>query len=73
LARDCGVPVVPVALTGTADVLPKDGSYSPAPMRVGIGAPVDPNTTSTPELRAQVLALRDARLPETLDRYALVS
>ena len=61
LARDCGVPVVPVALTGTADVLPKDGSYT-SPHRCG-SASVHPstlNTTSAPELRAQVLALRDA-------------
>ena len=58
LARDCGVAVVPVALTGTADVLPKDGRYSPAPMRVHVGAPVDPHDTSALQLRAQVLALR---------------
>ncbi|MDT5298754.1 MAG: hypothetical protein QOG79_1996 [Mycobacterium sp.] len=73
LARDCGVPIVPVAVLGTADVLPKDGRYSPAPMQVHIGDPVDPASTSAPQLRAQVMALRDNRLPESVDRYALVS
>ena len=58
LARECGVPIVPVAIMGTADVLPKDGRYSPAPMRVLLGAPVDPHHTSALQLRTQVLALR---------------
>ena len=31
LARECGVPVVPIALTGTADVLPKGGQLVPRP------------------------------------------
>jgi 1-acyl-sn-glycerol-3-phosphate acyltransferase len=73
LARDCGVPIVPVAVLGTADVLPKDGHFSPAPMQVRIGEPVDAANTSAPELREQVTALRDGRVPETADRYALVS
>ena len=73
LAHDCGVPIVPVAVMGTADVLPKDGRYSPAPMQVHIGDPVDPASTSAPQLREQVMALRDNRLPESVDRYALVS
>jgi 1-acyl-sn-glycerol-3-phosphate acyltransferase len=73
LARDCGVPIVPVAVLGTAEVLPKAGHYSPAPIRVHIGDPVDPASTSAPQLREQVMALRDNRLPEGVDRYALVS
>ena len=71
LARDCGVPIIPVAIMGTADVLPKDGHFSAAPMEVRIGAPVDPHTTSAPQLRAQVLALRGDVLAD--DRYALAS
>jgi hypothetical protein len=58
---------------GTADVLPKDGHYSPAPIRVHIGYPIDPATTSAPQLREQVIALRDNRLPESAARYALAS
>ena len=73
LARDCGVPIVPVAVTGTADVLPKGGRFSRAPMQVRIGAPVDPHSTSAPQLRARVIALRDRLLPRTADQYALVS
>jgi 1-acyl-sn-glycerol-3-phosphate acyltransferase len=73
LAQDCGVPIVPVAVLGTADVLPKGGHYSPAPMRVHIGDPVDPASISATELRDRVIALRDNRLPESGNQYALVS
>lgn len=59
LARDCGVPIVPVAIEGTADVLPKDGRYTPAPMRVRIGAPIDATRICAAELRAKVLVMRD--------------
>lgn len=71
LARDCGVPIVPVAIVGTADVLPKDGTFSPAPMEVRFGEPVDPRTTSASDLRSQVLALRGGDPVD--DRYALAS
>jgi 1-acyl-sn-glycerol-3-phosphate acyltransferase len=60
LARDCGVPIVPVAVLGTAEVLPKGASFiSHAPMQVRIGEPVDPAATSAPQLRQQVIALRE--------------
>jgi 1-acyl-sn-glycerol-3-phosphate acyltransferase len=66
LARDCGVPIVPVAVLGTAEVLPKGASFiSHAPMGVRIGQPVDPDAASTTELRAQVVALREDSLPQT--------
>ena len=73
LARECGVPIVPVALTGTADVLPKGGRWSPAPMQVRIGEPVDPNAVSASELRTSVLALRDSLQPEIVNRYVLAA
>ena len=73
LARECGVPVVPVALTGTADVLPKGGRYSPAPMQVRIGAAIDPDGISASQLREQVVALRDSLLPDAVNRYALAA
>ena len=57
LARDCGVPVVPAAVIGTAAVLPKGGRLTPAPMRVELGQPLDPHRVSTPRLRAEVVAL----------------
>jgi 1-acyl-sn-glycerol-3-phosphate acyltransferase len=62
LALECGVPVVPVAVLGTADVLPKGGHFSPAPMQVRIGEPIDPTSVSTPELRERVMALREGSL-----------
>jgi 1-acyl-sn-glycerol-3-phosphate acyltransferase len=71
LARDCNVPIVPVALMGTADVLPKDGTFTRAPMEVRLGAPVDPHTASASQLRAQVLALRGDVVAD--DRFALAS
>ena len=73
LARECGVPLVPVAVMGTADVLPKGGRFSPAPMQVRIGEPIDADDASAPQLREQVMALRDNRLPELEQQYALVS
>ena len=73
LARECGVPIVPVAVTGTADVLPKGGRWSPAPMQVRIGEPIDPNSTSASQLRSAVVALRDSLQPEVVKRYALAA
>ncbi|OBI14883.1 acyl-phosphate glycerol 3-phosphate acyltransferase [Mycobacterium sp. E2327] len=69
LARDCGVPIVPVAVLGTAEVLPKGASFiSHAPMQVRIGEPVDPAVTSAPQLREQVMALRgDAPEPQLVE------
>ena len=73
LARECGVPVVPIALTGTADVLPKGGSYSPAPMHVRIGEPVDPDGVSAQQLRDHVVALKEGLQPDAVSRYALAA
>jgi 1-acyl-sn-glycerol-3-phosphate acyltransferase len=73
LARDCGVPIVPVALTGTADVLPKGGRWSPAPMQARIGEPIDPHTVSASQLRDEVLALRENLQPHAANRYELAA
>lgn len=68
LARDCGVPIVPVAVLGTAEVLPKGASFiSHAAMQVRIGAPVDPHSASAPQLRAQVMVLRDGDTTKPLE------
>jgi 1-acyl-sn-glycerol-3-phosphate acyltransferase len=68
LARDCGVPIVPVAVLGTAEVLPKGASFiSHAPMQVRIGEPVDPASTSGPQLRALVMALRGDAAPKPVE------
>jgi 1-acyl-sn-glycerol-3-phosphate acyltransferase len=65
LASECGVPVVPVALLGTADVLPKGGRLTPTPMEVRIGEPMDPTDINATELRREVRALRDGRRAST--------
>ena len=59
LARDCGVPIVPVAVLGTRDVLPKHGRLRCAPMEVRIGTPRPAGSTAAAELRAEVVALLD--------------
>lgn len=71
LARDCGVPIVPVAVLGTADVLPKGGRFSAAPMTVRIGEPVDPEIVSAAALRDHVVALINGH--ESGDQYVLAS
>jgi 1-acyl-sn-glycerol-3-phosphate acyltransferase len=73
LARECGVPIVPVALTGTADVLPKGGRWSPAPMQVHIGDAVDPNTISATQLRQHVVTLKDGVHTDAVTQYALAA
>jgi hypothetical protein len=72
-ARECGVPVVPVALMGTADVLPKGGRYSPALLQVHIGEPVDPDGISAAQLREQVVALKESLQPAAVNRHALAA
>ena len=57
LAADCGVALVPAAVLGTRDVLPKHGRVRPAPMEVRIGAPRAPEATNAGQLRADVLDL----------------
>jgi 1-acyl-sn-glycerol-3-phosphate acyltransferase len=73
LARECGVPIVPVAVTGTADVLPKGGRWSPAPMQVRIGEPIDANDVTAEQLREHVVALREGLQPVAVGRYALAA
>ncbi len=73
LARECGVPVVPIALTGTAEVLPKGGRWSPAPMQVRIGEAVDPDSVSAPQLREQIVTLKEGLQPDAINRYALAA
>ncbi|PWJ26494.1 1-acyl-sn-glycerol-3-phosphate acyltransferase [Branchiibius hedensis] len=55
LAHDLNVPVVPVALLGTGDVLPKRGRFRPAPMQIRIGAAMHEPTPE--QLRTRVSAL----------------
>jgi 1-acyl-sn-glycerol-3-phosphate acyltransferase len=59
LAADCGVALVPVAVLGTREVLPKHGRVRSAPMEVRIGAPRAAEATDAGRLRADVLDLLD--------------
>jgi 1-acyl-sn-glycerol-3-phosphate acyltransferase len=71
LARDCNVPIVPVAITGTADVLPKGGRFTRGAMAVHLGSPVDATAASAADLRTQVLTLLGGVV--TGDHYVLAS
>lgn len=59
LARDCGVPLVPVALLGTRQVLPKNGSFTRHPMQVRFGEPIDAALLTAEALRDEVVALAE--------------
>ncbi len=52
--------MVPVALLGTREVLPKNGAFAPTPMEVRFGEPLDPSVTTAQQVRDHILALRDA-------------
>lgn len=71
LARECGVPIIPVALLGTGDVLPKGGRLTPSPMEARFGEPIDPAGITADELRHEVSALRGGprlRIVRTVER-----
>jgi 1-acyl-sn-glycerol-3-phosphate acyltransferase len=71
LAADCGAALVPVAVLGTQDVLPKHGGVRRAPMEVRIGVPQVPEETDAAQLRSDVLALLDiTSLPADTGRPA---
>ena len=61
LARDFGIPVLPVALVGSRELMPKKGGrprYSP--VEVGVGEPIEPSddvAAVSEEARAQIIAL----------------
>ncbi len=63
LASEAGVPVVPVAISGTGDITPKGlVAISPGVARVAVGEPVDParfpdRTALLVEVRRRVIAL----------------
>lgn len=65
LAADLDVPVMPAALLGTKDVLPKHGRFQSVPVEIRFGPPVSLDPSRSPNeqasaLRAVVLALRDS-------------
>lgn len=63
LAHDLDVPLVPVGISGTDQVLPKSGRLRPAGVILRFGEPLSPRdcgTTSAEAVRASVRALRDA-------------
>lgn len=69
LAQDAGVPIVPIAITGTANVFEKNGRLiKPAQIKVTIGHPIDPKVhfhkdykEIAEEVRQIIIVNRDAR------------
>lgn len=60
LARDCRVPLIPAALLGTREVLPKNGAFAPHPMEVRFGDAIDPTSVTADEVRDRIVALHRA-------------
>ncbi|WP_446666718.1 1-acyl-sn-glycerol-3-phosphate acyltransferase [Flexivirga sp. B27] len=61
LARDCGVPIVPVGMLGTGDVLAKHGQFRATPMEVRFGTPIGASEVlDAAQLRQAVTDLLDA-------------
>lgn len=75
LADALDVPVVPVALCGTGELLPRGGKVNPRPLRVRIGEPM--RGAGPEEARAEVVALaaahqeRDSLLRQRVARIAV--
>jgi len=66
LAHEAGVPLVPAAVVGTADVLPKHGRLRPGPAEVRFAAPVpvrELDGVSVEGVRATVTGLADQGPP----------
>ncbi len=60
LARDCGVPILPVAVLGTGDVLAKHGRFAPTPMETRVGTALPPGEVDAADLRDQVVEMLGA-------------
>lgn len=65
LAREAGVPVVPVGIAGTGRLLPKHGTLRPSLVRVRVGTPLPPTATAE-QARAAVAALHRRTADEPL-------
>ncbi len=57
LARDCEVEIVPAALLGTRDLLPKNGRFAPGAMELRLGIPLAPDDATPERLREEVVTL----------------
>ena len=66
LARETGTAILPVALSGTRDVLPPDARRMrhDVPVRVVFGAPIETAGRAIPDLMAEVRAFLDENLSE---------
>ena len=64
LARDTGTPILPVAISGTYNVLPPDSTSMAhdVPVHVEFGAPIPVEGRDVPELMAEVEAFLSARV-----------
>lgn len=58
IAREFDVPVLPVAIVGTHDLLPKDGRLRPCPVEVRVGVPLQPEELDTDDMGPVVDQIR---------------
>lgn len=61
LARDCGVPIVPVAIHGTRAVFGPHQPLRRGRVRLVVGAPVDPHAADLDEIRSRLVGMLDTR------------
>ncbi|OUZ09712.1 hypothetical protein BHE97_09630 [Aeromicrobium sp. PE09-221] len=59
LARDCDAEIVPAALLGTRDLLPKNGRFAPGAMELRLGVPLAPEDATPERLRDEVVTLAE--------------
>ena len=63
LAREFDVPLLPVAIVGTHELLPKGGRLNPGPVEVRLGYPIDPHDLADDDMSPVVHQL-DALLAQ---------
>lgn len=54
IAKEFDVPLLPVALVGTNSLLPKSGKFTPGPIEVRLGEPIQPEDLTEGDMRAVV-------------------
>ncbi|MGI9015571.1 MAG: HAD-IB family hydrolase [Euzebya sp.] len=71
IARQAGVPVVPIVMAGTGECLPKGTQLvRPGPVRVAILPPIDVSAWAPERMTDQIAALRQTMLETLIDLIA---
>ena len=71
IAREFDVPILPVAIVGTRDLLPKGGGLHPGPVEVRLGHPIQPEDLVDDDMSPVVAPARGAARRGPRDRVAV--